>query len=406
MEQWKEVKLGDVAEIISGFAFKSSDLILTDGIPILKITNVKNPYLSYNFINYLPKEKYESKMKKFFLKENDVLIAMTGQGSVGRIGIAKGLRSDILVNQRVGIIRAKEKLSLQLFIAVLLSNPYYEKVLYDLGIGAGQPNISPKLIENLKIPLPPLPIQQRIASILSAYDDLIENNRRRIALLEESARLLYKEWFVKFKFPGHEKAKFVGGLPEGWERKKLGEVGTIITGKTPSTKDERNYGGNILFIKTPDMQNGCYTIDTETKLTIRGAETQKGKYVPKNTILTACIGNGLGVVSMTYKTSQFNQQINAFIPNIDIYTYYYYLTFCNLKPKLKAIGASATMPNVNKSLFESLEIIQPEYKATKTFYDLIAPVFDQIRTLQLQTQKLKGARDILLPKLMKGIIKV
>jgi type I restriction enzyme, S subunit len=271
--------------------------------------------------------------------------------------------------------------------------------------GAAQDNLSLGKLVSIKFALPPLPIQKKIAAILSGYDDLIENNLKRIALLEKSARLLYEEWFVRLRFHGYEHANIVDGVPEGWEKVRLKEFGEVITGKTPSTKDESNFGDQVPFIKTPDMHNNVFVLETETMLSEKGANLQSKKYIPANSLTVSCIGT-LGVVSITSRVSQTNQQINAVVPIEDSYLYYCYYSFKNLKERLEAIGGGATMGNVNKSKFENLDIIKPTDTLLRDFHSICEGIFQQIKNLQLQNQKLKQARDILLPKLINGEIAV
>ena len=255
--------------------------------------------------------------------------------------------------------------------------------------------------------VPELDLQRRIASILSAYDDLIENNNRRIQLLEESARLLYQEWLVRLRFPGYEHTRIVNGVPEGWEKMTLKTLGTIITGKTPSTARREYFGGNIPFIKTPDMHGNVYVINTEDALSDEGAGTQQNKFLEKNAIIVSCIGAKAGVVSLTSNKSQTNQQINALSVNEETQTFYLYFFLKDYKEQLLAIGSSgSTMPNVSKGKFENIEVVVPSERLLSIYHDVVSCSFQQILNLQLSNQKLKAARDILLPRLMSGEIVV
>lgn len=159
------------------------------------------------------------------------------------------------------------------------------------------------------------------------------------------------------------------------------------------------------MIKTPDMHGNVYVIQTETLLTEKGAETQKGKYLPPESILVSCIGT-IGIVSLNSEISQFNQQINAVIPYDDSYRYYCYFCFKDLKPRLEAIGGGATMNNVNKSKFENIDVLKPKTMLLKNFNDFCTPLFRQILRLSFTNHKLQQARDILLPKLMSGEVEV
>ena len=160
--------------------------------------------------------------------------------------------------------------------------------------------------------LPPIETQRRIADILSAYDDLIENNRKQIKLLEEAAQRLYKEWFVDLRFPGHEHTKIVNGVPEGWEIRTVSDFGKVITGKTPSTSKPAYYDGNVPFVTIPDMHNTIFPLSTEKCLSEQGANTQKNKFLPPCSVMVSCIAT-VGLVNIASEWCQTNQQINSVI---------------------------------------------------------------------------------------------
>ena len=201
MSEWKKVKLGDYIDILSGFAYKSKDFS-DSGIPVIKIKNVCPPYISLEDLSYVP-NSIAFQNPRYILKKGDVLIAMTGShinqiaSVVGRVGRVR--YDDVTVlNQRVGkIVNKDDSLSCLDFIYYYLSQ-YEVKVelAQKAGGAANQANISPSDIKNLMIPCPPLEVQNRIATILSRYDSLIENYQKQIKLLEEAAQRLYKEWFV------------------------------------------------------------------------------------------------------------------------------------------------------------------------------------------------------------------
>src|SRR5439155_2021858 len=150
--------------------------------------------------------------------------------------------------------------------------------------GAAQPNMSGGQIEAVEIPLPPRRTQERIGTILSAYDDLIENNRRRMALLEEAARQLYREWFVRLRFPGHERTRVTNGVPEGWEQGCVGNFYDTASGGTPSRKNPDYFTGEIPWVKTQELSNGFIT-DTEEKITEDALINSLAKLFPARTVL-------------------------------------------------------------------------------------------------------------------------
>lgn len=261
-------------------------------------------------------------------------------------------------------------------------------------------------LQELCIPFPSKESQDNIASILEKYDDLIENNQKQIKLLEEAAQRLYKEWFVDFRFPGYENAKFIDGIPEGWRKQKISDFGEIKTGKTPSTTKESYYGGHIPFVKIPDMHNCIYPIATEATLTTEGANTQKNQFIPKNSIMVSCIGT-VGLVNISTEPCQTNQQINSIIPSDEKDLYYVYSTMKRLKALLEGVGSNgATMTNVNKTKFGNLEVLYPNDDLKNKYFNNCKAIFEKIFVLSVGIEKLTQARDRLLPKLMSGEIEV
>ena len=271
--------------------------------------------------------------------------------------------------------------------------------------GAAQDNLSQAKLLSLTFSIPPITEQKRIANVLSTYDNLIENNRRRIELLEQAARLLYREWFVHLRFPGHEHVRIVDGVPEGWESTTIANLGFVVTGKTPSKKIESYYGDDVPFIKTPDMNNNTLVIKTEDSLSEEGANTQSNKTLPSRSILVSCIGT-VGTVSFNVFECQTNQQINAIIPENDTLRYWTFFMAQDLKPLLEGMGGGATMANVNKSKFSSIKVTVPSSIILNQFNSYVVKCIDQIETLAKMNLDLAKARDLLLPRLMNGEIVV
>ena len=260
--------------------------------------------------------------------------------------------------------------------------------------------------------------QKIIASILSTYDKLIENNRRRIALLESMAEEIYKEWFVRLRFPGYENSRFLdkegnevphgteGALPEGWERVRLSTFGKIITGKTPSKAYSENFDGPIPFIKTPDMYQGVFITSSEETLSMKGAESQKSQYIPKNAISVSCIGT-VGEVCISTQLSQTNQQINTIIPSEIFFREFLFLLLRRLKPQLASYAASgATMANLSKGKLEKMMVLMPRIDIIEKYSGSFSSVFDNINLLQEKNQLLQETRDLLLPRLISGKLSV
>lgn len=400
---WKTFSIGDIAEVVTkGTTPTTYGMPFTDdGVNFIKAEALNGDVsLDRSGFTFISEDTHE-KLKRSQLEPNDVLITIAG-ANVGKCGIVREEDLPANTNQAVGIIRVKPKLANPRFVYYHFKNPSVFSICQNFGGQAAQPNINLSILKNVKIKLPSLDFQKRIIGYISSYEDLIRNNRRRIQLLEESARLLYKEWFVHLRFPGHEHVKIVDGVPEGWEKRRVQDFGNVITGKTPSTKDIANFGDEIPFIKTPDLHTSSIVIFPEEYLSEKGSLLQRNKLLPPNSILIACIGAKLGVVSLNGLACQTNQQINAVVPSDIKWTYYIFFTLQSFKDRLLAIGGGATMPNVSKNKFESMEVVFPAQNLIDNFYLAVKSNFDQIKTLIIMNKKLESARDLLLPRLMNG----
>ena len=411
MSEWKKVRLGELCDFINGGAWSDKEYA-PEGIPVLKVTNCKNSGFSLSELSYLP-HSLEQKYIQNKLQRNDVIIATVGShpnlvnSSAGRSVIVNSFVEGFYLNQNAVCIRTKDEEILdQLFWGYYSHYYLFQNYIQMRGKGAAnQMRIAISAIKNYPMPLPPINVQRHIASILSRYDSLIENYQKQIKLLEEAARRLYKEWFIDLHFPGHENTKIVDGVPEGWEKKKVGEIGTVITGKTPSTSNKENYGGSIPFITIPDMHTGIYPVSS-VFLSEKGAESQSKKYIPQGALIVSCIGTA-GLVCITKERCQTNQQINSLILDDKEMLHYMYFVFLSLKEHLNNIGSNgATMTNVNKSKFEGIDIVVPSSCIIRDFSQRTTPYFENILSLQSQIRLLTEARDRFLPKLMSGEITV
>lgn len=271
---------------------------------------------------------------------------------------------------------------------------------------SGRQRADAKYIGNIKWNFPDIEIQRKIADILSAYDNLIENNNKRIKLLEQMTENLYKEWFVRFRFPGYEDMGFENGIPIGWKIKRIKNFGQVITGKTPSTEIPSNYGDKYLFIKTPDMHDNIYVIDSSKKLSERGNDVQKLKKLPRWSIMVSCIGTG-GVVSINSKEAHTNQQINSIVVHDKNNIEWLFFVCKNLKTTIEMFGATgSTMTNLSKGKFENLKILEPNLELINKFHMYTHDIFKEIEKLTYSNENLIKQRDMLLPRLMSRKLEV
>ena len=287
---------------------------------------------------------------------------------------------------------------------------YYMEILklrmQNVSHGATQDNLSVDKLLSFDFLIPQLSVQQRIAGILSAYDDLIENNQRRIKILEEMARSLYREWFVYFRYPGHESVPLVdsslGEIPKGWQVNPLNHFGKVITGKTPSKANADFFGLNMPFVKTPDMHGNMFILNANESLSAEGAKSQASKTLPAGSICVSCIGT-LGVVSITTEDCQTNQQINSVVLTNEASREFLFLRLQDAKQTLENLGSNgATMGNVNKGKFEAMELISPPTGLLTEYHRVAQPMFSEILSLSRQMDNLRRTRDLLLPRLLGG----
>lgn len=250
--------------------------------------------------------------------------------------------------------------------------------------------------------------QHRIASILSSLDRKIVLNNKINADLEEMAQAIFKNWFVDFE--PFKDGKFVdselGMIPEGWKVGSLGDMGTIVCGKTPSKANSNYYGGDIPFIKIPDMHGNVFVESSEDRLTEQGSLSQIKKLIPPYSLMVSCIAT-VGLVSINTKPSHTNQQINTIIPHNKSALFYLYQYIKNNEELLKNMGRGGTTTlNVNTKSFSNIRLFIPSDIALLQFHQIVEGLFKKIELNMQESRTLSLLRDTLLPRLMSGELEV
>ncbi len=273
--------------------------------------------------------------------------------------------------------------------------------------GAGVPTLNRNDLDTLKIKIHEKNEQLKIAKLLSNYDDLIENNNRRIKILEEMAQKIYKEWFVDFKFPGHETTTFkdspLGKIPNDWEVKKIGKEYKTYLGGTPSRNEIKYWNGDIPWLNS-GKTNELRITEASEYITKAGLEKSSTKLMPKFTTVLAITGATLGQVSMLGDEMCANQSVVGVYSNTN-QEFVFYL----LKDKIKKLIQNASggaQQHINKDIVNEMEFILPTNNILNDFTNILKPINLEIFNLLHKNRVLKQTRDILLPRLISGEINV
>ena len=247
--------------------------------------------------------------------------------------------------------------------------------------------------------------QTEIASILSAYDDLITNNRRRIQLLEQAARLIYKEWFVRLRFPGHEHVKVRDGVPEGWERKTAFEVMDVLSGGTPKTNVSGYWGGDIPFFTPKDATDCLYTFSTERTLTEDGLRNCSSRLYLKDTIFITARGT-VGKLTLAQTDMAMNQTCYALIAHPPLNQHFLYCALVEGVEQFRSRAVGSVFDAIIRDTFKQIPFLVPDQAVIRMFSNHVTPMIRQIDALSHEARKLVQARDLLLPRLMSGKIEL
>ena len=282
-----------------------------------------------------------------------------------------------------------------------------------LDSGSAIPSTSRDAFYEIPVAFPPLPIQQRIAGILSAYDELIENSQRRIRILESMARALYREWFVHFRFPGHENhprvASTLGEIPQGWEVRTLAELcSRMESGGTPKRSNADYWeGGEIDWYKTGELWDG-FLFGSQEQITPRGQRESTARLFEPGTILMAIYGSPtVGRMGILTRHASCNQAALGLVANKTLISQIYlYFVLFSLREHFNSLAQGAAQQNISKEKVANALAVMPTRDILESFDRIAEPVFTQIQTLQRQVENLRRTRDLLLPRLLSGQVAV
>ena len=306
------------------------------------------------------------------------------------------------------ILRAKKKKTTEDYVYYLSQTHYVRQLAVNSMTGAsGRQRADAKFIGNIKWNFPEIETQNKVADILSTYDNLIENNNKRIKLLEKMAENLYKEWFVRFRFPGYEDTEFEDGMPRGWVREKIGLHYNTCSGGTPSRKHEEYYTeGTIPWVKTGEIKDGII-IHTDECITEAGIKGSSAKLLPQGAVVMAMYGVNIGMLAYLDSEMTCNQACCVFNDKNEINSRHYLFHYLySIRDYLLLIGFGAAQQNLSQDLIKKVKIVIPPAELIKEFDKQKEPLYQTIRALMMQNDKLIKQRDALLPRLMSGKLEV
>ncbi len=380
----ESIFLGDVVSHKKGFAFKSSNFE-SSGIPVVKVTNFTGSSVSTSDLVYVSESHAEEK-RKFRLNSGDIVIQTVGSwpnnplSVVGRVVMIPKELDGSLLNQNAVIIYPKETLNKQ-FLFYLLKDRSFQGYIINTAQGAAnQASVTLDSIFRFQFFNKNLETQRKIAAILTAYDDLIETNKRRIALLEKMAEEIYREWFVRLRFPGYQNTQFIKGIPEGWEVKRLRDILELAYGKA---------------LKETDRDSGQFNVYGSGGIV--GSHSKA--LVNKPGIIVGRKGN-VGAIHFSDRGFFPIDTVFYVVSELPL-TYLFFLL-----NTLNFINNDAAVPGLNRNQAYSNQFFFPGDRLIKKFSSLVDPIFELKHQLQAQNENLTKTRDLLLPRLISGKLHV
>ncbi|HIX90193.1 MAG TPA: restriction endonuclease subunit S [Candidatus Agathobaculum pullicola] len=402
---WKKVTLGEVSANIQTGPFGSQlhqyDYSET-GTPVVMPKDLIGGKISEQSIARVS-EDHVQRLNRHIIQKDDILYSR--RGDVGRCAFAteheKGwLCGTGCLRVTTNISRADSK-----FIFYQLQQPEVVGWVEKHAVGSTMLNLNTAILSNIPLVLPSMNIQHQIADILSAYDDLIENNRKQIKLLEEAAQRLYKQWFVDLRFPGYEHTKIVDGVPEGWEIYRFSDKVDIMSGGTPKTDNPNYYNGTIPFYTPKDSDGAFFAFNTITNITEDGLNNCNSRLYPKNTVIVTARGT-VGKTTLLGVPMAMNQSCYALKSDEIAAPYYLFFALNKEIASLKAMSNGGVFNTIIVKTFDSIHIAIPSNDLIATFETLVTPIMEQIQVKTKESFALSEVRDRLLPKLMSGEVEV
>ena len=406
------VRIADICSIKSGKRLpKGADF--ADEVtpyPYIRARDIKNGRINISDLVYLP-EEVQKRIKQYIVETNDVVITIVG-ASVGDVALVEEKCNGFNLTENAVRLTNFIKTVNPIYVSYLLNSKKYWELMQQIAGGSAQPKLGIYKIESIEIDLLTIEVQNKIVSILSAYDDLIENNQKQIKLLEEAAQRLYKEWFVDLRFPGHENTSIVDGLPQGWRKSVFSDVFTFVRGKSYTSKELSDDSG-VLMVNLKNIRAyGGYKRNAEKRFTGAYKEEQllvDGDVVMGITDMTQerrLVGHVALIPSFNEKAT-FSMDLIKLIPSSVCKNYLYCaLQYGGYSEQIAPLANGVNVLHLKPEAMMKMEMLVPDEVTMQTFDVQFEAMRLKIEALEKQCNLAVQARDRLLPKLMSGELEV
>ena len=394
MSEWKKVKLGEITESCLG---KMLDSAKNRGEYQPYLANLNVRWGSFDTENLSMMRFEEEEEERYGIRYGDLIICEGGEP--GRCAIWKEQLPDMKIQKALHRVRPKDGLVDNFYLFYWFLHAGKRNWIDQYCTGATIKHLPGIKLKEVIVDLPPLSIQHRIATILSRYDSLIENYQKQIKLLEESAQRLYKEWFIDLRFPGHETTKIVDGVPEGWEKKSIADLGTYLNGFAFKPSDWQETGKPIIKIK--EMGNG---INADTPR--NNGERVPERYLIKSGDLLFSWSATLMVIVWTGEDGWLNQHLFKVTPAQGVGREFLLQSISRTIAEFSNLTTGSTMKHIQRNKLEQVFVNTPTTEIMNCYSRIAERLREQILNISSQIRHLTEARDRLLPKLMSGEIEV
>ena len=406
MNAWPTKRMDELCEITSSKRIFAADYV-SEGVPFYRgkeITEKHKGKLDISTELFISENKFSEIERKFGAPRSGDLL-LTSVGTLGSPYVVKPADRFYFKDGNLTWFRHFDGLD-SWFLYYWLVSPQGKAELQKCTIGSSQSAFTIVLLKGMEIESPPLPVQRRIAGVLSAYDELIENNQRRIQILETMARALYREWFIEFRFPGHEKLPRVvsplGDIPQGWEVKTVADSFEISGGGTPSRKESSYWDeGTVQWFAPSDLTvaGTMFMDDSPEHITTRGLAESSARLFPAFSVMMTSRAT-IGSIAINTHEACTNQGFITCLPNERVPLYFLLHWLTDTVPKFKLLASGATFKEISRGVFKTIEFLHPSPALVRRFESHVEPMAKQILALQRQATNLRRTRDLLLPRLL------